>query len=131
MSWNVTLCFAAGTGIELYLLNLVSQDIGILNVLSVVMLTFLIGWVAGRSWGKENFEKLQWHLKSRALPPDNVLGGAVMASASVLLITPGIVTDLIGFLILFPLSRGIFKKATLALVKRKLSRGEIYFFFKD
>lgn len=131
MFLNVTLCFAAGTAIELYLLSQLSQLIDILNTISLVMFTFLIGGIVGRSWGKENFEKLQWHLKSQTLPSNEVLNGAVMATSSVLLITPGIITDLIGVLILFPVSRGIFKEIALSLVKRKISRGELYFFFKD
>ncbi|MFQ5672516.1 MAG: FxsA family protein [Nitrospinales bacterium] len=131
MSFNVTLCFAAGTGIELYLLSLLSQVIGIVNTISLCMFTFLLGWVAGRSWGKEYFEKLQWNLKSQTLPGDETLNGVVMAIASVLLITPGIITDVLGVLILFPVSRGVFKEITLSLVKKKISRGEVYFFFKD
>ena len=45
MALNVTLCFAAGTGIELYFLSMVSRSIGILNTVSFCMFTFLIGWV--------------------------------------------------------------------------------------
>lgn len=131
MSLNVTLCFAAGTAIELYLLSLLSQAIGIVNTVSLCMLTFLIGWVVGRSWGKQHFEKLQWNLKSQTLPGDETLNGVVMAIAGILLVTPGIITDVLGVLILFPVSRGIFKEITLSLVKRKISRGEVYFFFKD
>ena len=131
MALNVTLCFAAGTGIELYFLSMVSRSIGILNTVSLCMFTFLIGWVLGRSWGKREFEKLQWHLKSQTLPEDEVLNGVVMAVSSVLLITPGVVTDLIGVFILFPISRSIFKEITLALVKNKISQGQVYFFFKD
>ena len=131
MSLNVTLCFAAGTAIELYLLSLLSEVVGIVNTVSLCMLTFLVGWVVGRSWGKDYFEKLQWNLKSQTLPADETLNGVVMAIASVLLVTPGIITDVLGILILFPVSRGIFKEIALSLVKRKISRGEVYFFFKD
>ena len=53
------------------------------------------------------------------------------ALASMFLITPGIITDTLGILILFPPVRGIFKELTVDLVRKKISRGEVYYFFKD
>ena len=63
MSLPVTAFFALGTGIELYGLKFVSDSISILNTVSLVMLTFLIGIVISQSYGKEVFEKMQRHLK--------------------------------------------------------------------
>jgi len=131
VSLPITLCFALGTAVELYGLKWASDYISVVNTFNLVMLTFLVGVVVGRSYGKENFEKMQWHLKSRTLPADDVLNGTVMAVASMLLITPGIVTDLIGLLIVIPISRGVFKDIALSYVKRKISRGELYYFFKN
>ncbi len=131
MSASVTLCFALGTAGELYLLKWLGDQISILNTISLVMLTFLVGIVVGRSWGKQIFDKMQWHLKSRTLPADDVVNGAVMCLASMALITPGIVTDSIGLLILFPLTRGLFTSLALNLVKKKISSGQLYFFFRN
>ncbi|MFQ5450735.1 MAG: FxsA family protein [Nitrospinaceae bacterium] len=131
MSLAVVLSFGLGTAVELYLLNWISGYISIVNTINLVMLTFLVGVVVGRSWGKEYFEKMQWHLKSRTLPPNDVLNGSVLTVASMLLITPGLVTDMIGLLILIPITRGIFKELALHLVKKRISRGELYFFFKN
>jgi UPF0716 protein FxsA len=131
VSLIVTLCFAVGTVVELYGLTWLGNYISILNTVNMIMLTFLVGVVVGRSWGKEAFQKMQWHLKSRTLPEKEALNGAVMAVASMFLITPGIVTDLLGLLILIPIFRGVFKDIALDLVKNKISRGEQYFFFKN
>lgn len=131
VSLIVTLCFALGTIVEIYGLTWVSDYISILNTVNVIMLTILVGVVVGRSWGKEAFEKMQWHLKSRTLPEKDVLNGAVMAIASMLLITPGVVTDVLGFLILIPIFRGVFIDIALDLIKKKISQGEAYFFFKN
>lgn len=127
----VAFCFALGAGIELYSLKWISGFISFLNTLNLTMFTLLVGAVVCSSWGKVNFEKLQWHLKSRTLPGDEALNGGVMSLAGFCLMTPGFVTDLAGFLILFPLTRGIFKKLTLSLVKKKIAGGEVYFFFRD
>ncbi len=127
----ITLCFALGTALELYGLKVVSTQISVVNTLNLIMLTFLVGVVVGRSWGKHYFEKMQWHLKSRTLPNDEVLNGTVMTIASMLLITPGVITDVLGLFILIPITRGIFKEITLDLVKKKISRGELFFFFRN
>jgi UPF0716 protein FxsA len=74
---------------------------------------------------------MQWHLRSRSIPGDEVLNGSVMALSGMFLVTPGVITDLIGVLILLPMTRGIFKDITENLVKRKIANGELYYFFKD
>ena len=79
MSLAVVLFFAIGTLGEVYLLTVVSGYISIINTLSLIMFTFLVGNIIGRSWGKEYFEKMQWHLRSRSVPADEVLNGSVMA----------------------------------------------------
>ena len=131
MSLPVTAFFALGTGVELYGLKFVSDSISILNTVSLVMLTFLIGIVISQSYGKEVFEKMQRHLKSREAPGDEALNGAVMGVAGMLLITPGAVTDIIGLLIMVPITRGIFKQIALNLSKKRIESGQPYFFFKD
>ncbi len=131
MSLLVLLFFAVGTVVELYGLTWLSDYISILNTVNMLMLTLLVGVVVGRSWGKEVFKKMQWHLKSRTLPGKDVLNGAVMAVASMFLITPGAVTDLLGFLILIPVFRGVFHDIALGLIKKKIAQGESYFFFKN
>ena len=131
MSLPITAVFALGTGIELYGLKFVSDSISILNTVSLVMFTFLIGIVISRSYGKEVFEKMQRQLKSREAPGDEALNGAVMGVASMLLITPGAVTDIIGILIMTPLTRGMFKQIALNITKDRIQSGQPYFFFKD
>lgn len=131
MSLMTGTCFALGTAIELYLLKVLSGYISIINTLSLIMFTFLLGIILGRSWGKEYFEKMQWHLRAGTVAADDVLNGAVMGVSSMLLITPGVITDFLGFLIALPMTRGIFKDIAQNLLKKKISRGELYFFFRD
>ena len=127
----VTAFFAIGTGIELYGLKWTSESLSIINTVSLIMLTFLIGIVVSRSYGNECFERIQRSLKSREAPADDVLNGAVMSLCSMLLITPGVVTDMIALLIMIPTTRGLFKDMALNLTKKRIQSGQTYFFFKD
>ena len=127
----VTVFFAIGTGIELYGLKWVSDSISIVNTISLIMFSFLVGIVVSRSYGNECFERIQRSLKSREVPADDVLNGAVMSLCSMLLITPGVVTDTIGLLIMIPATRGIFKDIVLNLTRKRIQPGQQYFFFRD
>ena len=126
----VTTFFAIGTGIELYGLKWTSEYISIINTVSLIMLTFLIGIVVSRSYGNECFDRIQRSLKSSEVPVDDVLNGAVMSLCSMLLITPGIVTDVIALLIMIPATRGLFKDMAMNLAKKRIQSGQTYFFFK-
>ena len=126
----VTAFFAIGTVIELYGLKWTSESLSIINTVSLIMLTFLIGIVVSRSYGNECFERIQRSLKSREAPADDVLNGAVMSLCSMLLITPGVVTDMIALLIMIPTTRGLFKGMALNLTKKRIQSGQTYFFFK-
>ena len=130
MSLGVVLFFAIGTFAEMYLLTIVSASISVINTLSLIMFTFLIGNIINRSWGKEYFDKMQWHLRSRSVPGDDVLNGSVLALSGMFLITPGVITDIIGILIVLPFTRFIFKDITESIVKKKISNGELHYFFK-
>jgi UPF0716 protein FxsA len=123
--------FLAGSAVELFGLLQLSSAISSLNTISIIMLSFLTGIVVSRSYGKEFYEKLQWHLKSRTKPSEEVCNGAVMLTASIMLITPGPISDLLGLLILIPATRGLFKGFTFSWVNRKIANGELYFFYKD
>ena len=131
MSLGVILFFAVGTFAEMYLLTVVSASISVINTLSLIMFTFLIGNIINRSWGKEYFDKMQWHLRSRSVPGDDILNGSVLALSGMFLITPGVITDVVGILIILPFTRFIFKDITESIVKKKISNGELHYFFKD
>tara|TARA_B100000676_G_C17369131_1_gene479654 strand:- start:131 stop:523 length:393 start_codon:yes stop_codon:yes gene_type:complete len=128
---SVAAFFALGTGIELYGLKWASESISIMNTISWIMFSFLVGIVVSRSYGDECFQRIQRALKSREAPADDVLNGAVMSLCSMLLITPGLVTDTIGLLIMIPATRGFFKNLALAFTHKRIQAGQQYFFFKD
>ncbi len=131
MSMIVAAAFAIGTAVEMGVLIFLGDYVDTITLINEIMLTFLVGIVVGRSYGKEFFEKMQWHLKSKTLPAKDILNGAVMTIASMLLITPGLVTDFVGLLIITPLTRGIFIDIAANFTQKKASGGELYYFFKD
>ncbi len=120
-----------GSAVEVYSLTWLASEISIVNTLSLIMFTLLLGVIIGRSYGQEGYGKMQWHLKSGTLPSDEAVKGAVMNIGSKLLLMPGVVTDVLGLLIVIPQTRFIAKNIAMSLFKTKMSRGEKWFFFKD
>jgi len=119
------------TVVEILSLTWLGTQISVLNTISLTMLTLLLGVINGRSYGEAWYEKMQWHLKSGSLPSDEVVNGAVMNVGSKLLLMPGLVTDVLGFLIILPQTRFIAKKIALNLFKKKMSLREQWFFFPN
>ncbi len=119
------------TAVEILSLTWLGTQISVLNTISLTMLTLLLGVINGRSYGEVWYEKMQWHLKSGSLPSDEVVNGAVMNVGSKLLLMPGLVTDVLGFLIILPQTRFIAKNIALNLFKKKMSLREQWFFFPN
>ena len=120
-----------GTAVEIFSLTWIASEISILNTFSLVMFTLLLGVINGRSYGEGWYEKMQWHLKSGTMPSDDVVNGTVMNVGSKLLLTPGVVTDVMGLLIVLPQTRFIAKNIVVNLFRKKLNRREQWFFFKN
>ena len=119
------------TAVEIFSLTWLGSQISVLNTVSLTMFTLLLGVINGRSYGEEWYEKMQWHLKSGTLPSDEVVNGAVMNVGSKMLLMPGLVTDVLGFLIILPQTRFIAKGIALRLFKKKMSCREQWFFFQE
>lgn len=128
---TVLVILLVGSVVEIYSLAWMAQEISTVNTISWVMFTLLVGVVIGRGYGEEWFDKMQWHLKSRETPSDEVLNGAVMRFGSYLLLTPGVVTDLIGFIIIIPKTRFIARSLAIRFFKSKVTKGDKWFFFKE
>lgn len=125
------LILLVGSVVEMYSLIWLASEISMINTISLIMFTLLLGVINGRSYGPEWFGKLHWHLKSGTLPSDEAVNGAVMNVGSKLLLTPGVVTDILGLLIIIPQTRFIARNIAINLFKKKMSRREQWFFFED
>ncbi len=130
MTLPIVLIFTLGTILEIFSLKLLSDGISIVNTFSEIMLSFLIGIFVGRSWGNEFYQKIQSHLKSQSMPEEEIMLGATMAFASTLLITPGVITDIIGLLIIIPITRSVAQGIAESVMKKRIALSQPYFFFK-
>jgi len=96
--------------IEIYLFIKVGSQIGALTTISLIFLTAFIGVLYARYEGFNTLKSGMSQLVKNELPIYEIVSGAALAFAAVLLIIPGFATDVLGLLIIFPPTRKIFLK---------------------
>ena len=120
---NTAILFIIGIpAIEIYLMIKVGGVIGALNTIFLIFFTAITGIyfakMAGMSTLKSGFNQLV----KNEMPIYEIISGAALAFAALLLIIPGFLTDLIGFLLIIPLTRKFFIK----IISSKFSNKKSY-----
>ena len=96
--------------IEIYLFIKIGSQIGAFNTISLIFITAIIGVIYARYEGINTLRSGFSQLIKNELPAYEIISGAAIAFAALLLIIPGFATDTIGFFLLFPLTRKIILK---------------------
>ena len=127
---KLILIFTIVPFIELSLLIELGTYIGTLNTIMVVVVTGIIGAFMARMAGLSVLFKIQENLRAGIFPKDEIFDGILILIGGAFLLTPGLLTDAVGFFLLLPLGREAVKRWLKEVVKKRLDRGEITF-WKD
>tara|TARA_B110000196_G_scaffold29483_1_gene22198 strand:- start:313 stop:732 length:420 start_codon:yes stop_codon:yes gene_type:complete len=99
--------------LEIYLFIKIGSQIGAFNTVFLIFLTAFLGIIYARYEGFNALKSGMSQLVRNQLPVYEIISGAALAFAALLLILPGFATDLLGLLIVFPPTRKlIFKKVS-------------------
>ena len=96
--------------IEIYLFIKIGGQIGVFNTISLIFITAFIGVLYARYEGFNTLRSGISQLVRNELPVYEIVSGAALAFAALLLIIPGFATDLLGLLIIFPPTRKLLLK---------------------
>ena len=96
--------------IEIYLFIKIGSQIGALNTICLIFITAVIGIYYAKYEGLNTLRSGVSQILKNEIPIYEIISGAALALASLLLILPGFLTDIIGLLIIFPWTRQIFFK---------------------
>jgi UPF0716 protein FxsA len=91
--------------LDMLLLVVLTGYLGWVAVVLLVVLTALVGTLLVRAEGRHTVRKIQARLGRGEVPTKELLDGALLLVSGVLLLTPGLVTDAIGFLLVVPVTR--------------------------
>ena len=115
--------------IEIALLIQVSDVIGGWNTIALVIITAFLGARLVRQQGSEALRNVQLQLAQGQMPAQELLTGLCVIIAGVLLLTPGIATDLFGFLLLTPIFRKVMASKILTQLSKQQASGQQGFHF--
>lgn len=127
MLLKLILIFTIVPFIELSLLIELGIHIGTLNTIMVVVVTGILGAFMARIAGLSVLFKIQESLRAGIFPGDELFDGVLILIGGAFLLTPGLLTDAVGFLLLLPLGRAVVRKWLKEVVKKKMDEGEITF----
>ena len=93
--------------IEIYLFIQIGSQIGAFNTILIILLTAVIGVYFVRMEGLNTLRSGVTQIYRNKLPVYELISGATLAMAALLLIIPGFATDIIGFLLILPVTRNL------------------------
>ena len=111
--------------VEIYLFIKVGSQIGAFNTILLILITAVVGIWYARYEGFNTLRNGMSQLVKNKLPIYEIISGAAIAFAALLLILPGFLTDLIGFLLIIPITRKFFiSSISFKLKNKKINNSE-------
>lgn len=127
MLFRLILLFTITPVVELYLLIRLGSVIGAFATILLVLGTGIVGAALARTEGFAVLQKLQHRMNHGEFPAEEMIDGLCILIAGVVLITPGIITDLLGFLLLLPPTRAVLKRAITRYLRYSMDQGTVHF----
>ncbi len=123
---NAVILFIIGIpAIEIYLMIKVGGVIGALNTILLIFFTAITGVYFAKLAGLSALRSGLGQMIKNEIPIYEIISGAALAFAALLLILPGFLTDIIGFLLIIPITRNFFIKSISSKFKKKENNGNI------
>lgn len=117
--------------VEIYVLLEAGELIGLWPTISLIFLTGIAGAYLARTQGSDTAKKIQVALQKGEMPTEELLDGAMILAGGITLLTPGFVTDLIGFSLLLPVTRILIKEITRKWLKRMVDTGQVHIQYRQ
>ena len=113
-------------------MKVVAEKTSFLFLLTVVLTTGIIGLALAKKQGRDHLIKIQEELSAGKIPGNPVVEGLMILVAAAVLITPGFITDVLGFLLLVPFVRKLMAPGIGKMLKPKVStNGSTFFHFSS
>lgn len=111
--------------IEIAILIELGSRIGAFNTILIVIITGIIGAVLAKQQGMSIIHKIKEDIAFGNMPTESLFNGIFVLVGGILLITPGLITDFIGFTLLIPITRNVIKKIIRTWLEKKITKGTL------
>ncbi len=126
MYWFI-LIFILIPAIEIGVFIWTGNMIGGWTVVVLIILTGIVGAALVKKEGMETWRRAQLAMYNREVPREQIIDGICIILGGILLLTPGFVTDVTGFLLVIPWTRTPFKRLISFLIMKRIAKGNIVF----
>lgn len=113
---------------EIWLLISLGQWIGGWETFFLLVLTGVLGVYFAKREAQKVWNYVRYEMAERRIPGATIIDGICVFIGGLLLLTPGFLTDLAGFLLVLPLTRKFFRAAILALLQKWLASGKFIYY---
>ena len=120
------LLFTIVPALELAVLIKVGAYIGVGNTLTIIILTGIAGAYLARLQGFLILKEIQDKVNQGIMPSGQLIDGLMVLVGGILLLTPGFITDMTGFLLLIPVTRLLIKYLFNKHLKTMINKGQIF-----
>ncbi|MTI65659.1 MAG: FxsA family protein [Firmicutes bacterium] len=127
---KLILLFTITPIVELYILFQLADVTTPLTTVGLVLITGIAGAYLAKSEGRLILSKIKLELNSGRVPGNQLLNGLCVLIGGALLLTPGIITDILGFTLVIPGTREIYKSIIKRKFKRMIEEGNINIYFR-
>jgi len=111
--------------VELYILFRLASHIGFFPTLFIVIATGFAGAYLAKQQGLVVIQRLQQEMQEGRPPGNSMVDGVLVLVAGIVLLTPGILTDAFGILLLIPVTRMLIREYIKKIIKKKMQSGQI------
>ena len=121
---RLLLLFILVPAVELILLIKLGGIIGLFPTVGIIVLTGFLGAALTRMQGLAVLRRMQQEMAAGQMPAGSIMDGVIILIAGALLLTPGFLTDIVGFSCLIPGVRSVIKRFAQARVERAVREGK-------
>lgn len=125
----IFLLFTGVPALELYLLFKVGAQFGALNTIFIIIATGILGAALAKSQGLHLINSVQKELNDGKIPANEIIQGFCVFGGGLLLLTPGFVTDILGFCMILPGPRNFMAFMLKKWFERAVKNGNVHFSF--
>ncbi len=111
--------------VELYLLALIARGVGVVPMLALVLVSGVLGSALARREGVRVLRQWQEAVSQRRVPEEGLLSGVLVFAGGVLLVLPGVLSDVMGLLLLLPPTRRVVARWMRRSVERRIASGSL------
>lgn len=124
MKWLVLILIVMPV-IEIGILLWAGNTLGVLSTILIILGTGILGAFLAKMQGLKAIKDVQMQMKSFQAPGDAMVNALFVFAGGIMLLSPGFVTDIFGFLFLFSPTRQLFKPIVYKWIRSKMKKGQL------